>query len=974
MARIGLDKTPPTGARASSPNVSAEETFVVSWGGTATDGSGSGLSGKYNVRVLRDNGNWQSWLTDFTGDIAEYQGAHGHTYKFEVVAHDNLGNVEAFNQIAEATTLVDTTAKDTNAPGPPRSLTASGLNPSPWQKDPAFQIAWQAPNDPSGIGKALYKLGNPPTANFDTTGSVAGGSSIRITATQEDGQNFYLWFSDLRGNVDYRNRGVLRLRYDGTLPEIKSLTSANADFSPYWYDQGRTTTAQVRVNYRERHPQKLRVVSTRLNLNNEVDRLSGGDDVSYLFNINIQGKLDGLYELEFTLIDSAGNSISNKTNIALDNTPPTGARASSPDTTAEETFVVSWGGTATDGSGSGLSGNYDARVQIDGGGWNLWLTNFSGTSAEYYGAHAHKYAFEVAARDNVGNVEPLTRAAETTTYVDTTLSDAVPPSITHTPTTVVEVGSDIDIQAQIQDTRRVAAATLFYKRSGEKDFQSMAMTKVSGATYRATLPAALISTKGANYYIKAYDGVNSSYHPSQNWNTRPHNLAVRIVGTNNQGLVKAKPQPGGSNKSAFRMISMPLVLENPRAQAVLEDDLGRYNRTSWRCFQYNPLTGSYAEFPDIEPFSPGKAFWLIVRDDNKVLDSGIGATAETNQPFQITLQRGWNDLANPFSFPVNWSEVKVVQGNAAEIMGPYTYNGEWLLPNQVTTLLPWEGYSVYSLNANTVISISPVEAVVPQGQTLFKSETTADWQLGLVAVCDEAVDGANLIGVAREASAEWDNRDYLEPPPIGEYVSLRFPHEDWQKFRGAFSTDFRPPFADGQTWYFEIATNIASTPITLKFQNIESLHLEFQALLLDLTTRTQIDIRQSGQYVFVPDQRRLTREFELIVGTALYIENLDELKPINPQEFSISQNFPNPFNAGTSLVYQVPAPSRVSIAVLNVLGQKVRQLISQQQQPGSYRVHWDGKADDGRELESGIYIIKFEAGHFRQTRKVLLIQ
>jgi hypothetical protein len=418
-------------------------------------------------------------------------------------------------------------------------------------------------------------------------------------------------------------------------------------------------------------------------------------------------------------------------------------------------------------------------------------------------------------------------------------------------------------------------------------------------------------------------------------------------------------------------------LEDSSPQAVFEDDLGVYDPKQWRLFRFNPVAGDYAEFPNLESFSSGKAFWLIVRSPNKQIDSGIGTTVATNQPFQIALQQGWNDISTPFNFPVNWGDVQIIQGipqSGTEIMGPYTYRGQWLLPNQVTTLSPWEGYAVYSLIPSAIIAIPPIEAIVPSSPTLAKNTDKMDWRIGCAAVCEAALDGANSLGVSANASAEWDELDFLEPPPIGDYVSLRFPHHDWQKFRGAFSTDFRPPFADGQVWHFEVVTNIARAPVALKFQHTESLPAGFQASLRDLTSLEQINIQQNPEYVFVPDQSRLSGEFELIVGTAAFIENSDWQKQTTPKTFSLGQNFPNPFNAGTTLLYQVAEPSHVSIKVFNIDGQEIRRLINQPQNTGRYQVRWDAKSDDARVMGSGVYFIHLEAGSFRQIRKVLLVR
>ena len=112
----------------------------------------------------------------------------------------------------------------------------------------------------------------------------------------------------------------------------------------------------------------------------------------------------------------------------------------------------------------------------------------------------------------------------------------------------------------------------------------------------------------------------------------------------------------------------------------------------------------------------------------------------------------------------------------------------------------------------------------------------------------------------------------------------------------------------------------------------------------------------------------------LIIGTSDYIENSDQLAELAPESFYLSQNFPNPFNAGTSLFYQIKEESDVRIRVLNILGQEVRELISENQIPGTYRINWDGTGENSHEMGSGIYIIQLEAGKFRQNRKVLLVR
>lgn len=78
-----------------------------------------------------------------------------------------------------------------------------------------------------------------------------------------------------------------------------------------------------------------------------------------------------------------------------------------------------------------------------------------------------------------------------------------------------------------------------------------------------------------------------------------------------------------------------------------------------------------------------------------------------------------------------------------------------------------------------------------------------------------------------------------------------------------------------------------------------------------------------------------------------------------PCIFKIYQNSPNPFNAGTTISYSLFRPAEVRADVFSILGIPVRRLVSGVQNEGFYRVHWDGRTEDGRPTASGIYFARF---------------
>ena len=93
-----------------------------------------------------------------------------------------------------------------------------------------------------------------------------------------------------------------------------------------------------------------------------------------------------------------------------------------------------------------------------------------------------------------------------------------------------------------------------------------------------------------------------------------------------------------------------------------------------------------------------------------------------------------------------------------------------------------------------------------------------------------------------------------------------------------------------------------------------------------------------------------------------------------PLTFALSQNYPNPFNPTTTIEYSVPRETHITIDVYNVLGQKVVTLVDMSRPAGSYRVDWSGVDDGGRQVSSGIYLYRIQAGTFLKTKKMVLLK
>jgi hypothetical protein len=94
------------------------------------------------------------------------------------------------------------------------------------------------------------------------------------------------------------------------------------------------------------------------------------------------------------------------------------------------------------------------------------------------------------------------------------------------------------------------------------------------------------------------------------------------------------------------------------------------------------------------------------------------------------------------------------------------------------------------------------------------------------------------------------------------------------------------------------------------------------------------------------------------------IDNVNQIK-----SFSLKQNYPNPFNPSTLIKYELPKPEKVKIEVYNLLGQKIQTLFNKFMPAGSHEVLFTAK-----DIPSGIYLYRIEAGEFQEVKKMILLR
>ncbi len=893
-------------------------------------------------------GSWIEITIQGKKQYRQIDAGKGYNTQNDFVQHFGLGNASLVNSIriewpsgivqnlndVSANQLLTVTEAFANQPAAPRNLSyLVSANEA--------DLFWDA-NTESDFQR--YRIYGGTTANPTTKiDSVDGAANTSYTARNLlPGQNYYFRLTAV-------NTGLMESAFSN---EIHVVAGVN-DPAPAPPQNVRATAGngQVTLNW---------------NPNTEADfvryRISGGtfsgattlrDSVNGINNTSkiITGLQNGVtYYFRLRAVDLALNASAPSVEVSAtpqSPDPPPAAPQNLQAVASVGTVTLTWNANAESdllryriySSIDGVA--FSKRDSLAAGGTTKTLAGLSNGTTYYF----HVTAVDAARHES----QPSSEASATP------FADVTPPQIalaSSLPTATLNAAVSIAINAS--DAYGLQSVKLFYRSGGDAAFANRPMLLQSGALHSADIPGAAVNTRGVEFYVQATDNygnvANSSRYP------------VRVFCPN--GISKSTVQPQGSSASEYGLFSVPLDLDNKSPQAFLDNipALSAADPSKYRWYGFDRASAMLREFPNFSTITllPDMGFALLANLRNVKLRSGSGMTVPTTAPYAVSLPQGWNLIGNPFNYNIPLDSVRTSAGT----FELWSFEGDWQINTQ--GLEPWGGYALW-LSQPATLTIRPGLAGLNGSASFYNvaHNTPENWLIQITADNGRSASRCNFVGQHEAATAGVDALDLHRPFALAEQVTLSFESTD---SREPLQADVRPPSPTGHVWQFSVQAHPGEEVFTLSFAGIATLPLTHEVFLLDVAAPTAFDLRRHAKLEFVAKNSG-SRRFTLLVGPADFVQAQQAEAGIRPTDYSLLQNFPNPFNPITQIFYALPQDGHVQLAIYDLRGQRVALLVDERQPAGQHSAVWQAQ-----EQSSGVYFIKLQTGGLVQVRKAVLMK
>lgn len=463
--------------------------------------------------------------------------------------------------------------------------------------------------------------------------------------------------------------------------------------------------------------------------------------------------------------------------------------------------------------------------------------------------------------------------------------------------------------------------------------------------------------------------------------------------------------------NAFNLISFPFefdpILSNNSDAGTILNGIVEPDDTLLNIFEYDK---SVEDYRLARKLRPGVAYFYRPQPVNpdgtrnifltgaRPLANQAPSTNTTATTLQLTLNRGWNLIGNPYIYDIPLAFLRFVPLDNNPSLRSFSYNEAVnsaflrgavffytgtnadnpydFLASASDPLRPWVGYWIYANSPLTILFSPPAQlssAVVPSsvgtdpfpgtraqrggviasGRALTKQPTLSNWKLQIMARNRAGrQDSSTLLGVAPGANDGDDVRDLPKPPPFRNYVYVGIERQEAAGGRSRWAQDLKAPGGTEKSWDLAVDSD-AEGPVTLSWPNTASLPRLLRLQLRDTATGRTYDLRRSSSLT-VNLTKNTPRRFRVVASQA----------PSRALGISNLRAVPSGRAAGSGYRFDFDLTSQASVNVrILTLGNAVKQTLATGRavSAGANSFRWNGRGQSGEALPVGPYQVEVTA-------------
>jgi hypothetical protein len=355
------------------------------------------------------------------------------------------------------------------------------------------------------------------------------------------------------------------------------------------------------------------------------------------------------------------------------------------------------------------------------------------------------------------------------------------------------------------------------------------------------------------------------------------------------------------------------------------------------------LYGFDGSYTSEDTLLPGKGYWLRFPSAETVPIAGVSIDS-----ISLGLMPGWNMISGA-SCDIPLAGVSDPVG----IIIPGTlfgFNGAYV---SADTIKQGNGYWIRASDSGTVTLNCQSGTLFAKSNSQSRTTLPAWNHFASLHLNDGSGAGQTLYFHAQLEDSSLLESYRLPPvPPVGT---------------GSFDARFEGDYRLTEKKQATIHLQASQYPVIIRAANLPAIEDLFSGEGYQYALQELVNGKVTATHILKEDQPLEIKDSR--VNSLRLIKN-----NVVPLEFMVLQNYPNPFNPETKIRYAIPHAERVEIVIYNVLGQKVKTLVSRQHEAGYYTAIWNSTNDAGQRVASGLYIYRVKAGKHTTVKKMVLLR